>query len=86
MDDKIDDQETALQFVKHYGYLHEFITPADSWFEVGDKPMQTDGRTGALIEDRTAERLIEQGKVVEVSRGNPPGDGGSTRVICYKLA
>ena len=81
--DKIDDEKTALRFVRHYGYLQEFVTPSDSWFEAGDTPLQTDGYSGHLIEDRTAEILIEQGKVIELKRGHPPGDG-STRVICYK--
>jgi hypothetical protein len=81
--DKIDDPDDALRFAKHYGYLQEFITPSDSWFEVGDTPLETDGYSGHLIEDRAAEILIEKGRVVEISRGHPPGDG-TTRVICYK--
>ena len=83
--DKIDDPETAMRFVRHHGYLNEFRTPADSWFEVGEEPMRRDEVFGRLIEDQTAEILIEQGKVVEVSEGRLPNDS-STWVTCYQPA
>lgn len=83
--DPITDPEEALHYVKFYGYLNEFETPADAWYVACDTPMEAGENNGELISDKAAETLIRQGKVIEVSRGHPPADS-TTRVICYRPA
>lgn len=83
--EKIDTPELALRYVKRYGYLNAFETLADAWFEASDTPMEAGENNGEPINDETAETLIRDGKVVEVSRGHPPGDN-ITKVICYRPA
>jgi hypothetical protein len=83
--DKVTNPETALRHVRHYGYLNAFETLADAWFEASDTPMASSEHVGELIDDEAAEKLIEQGKVVEISRGHPPDDS-TTKVICYQAA
>lgn len=82
---KVSDPETALRHIKHYGYLNAFETPADSWYEASDTPMEASEHVGELIGDEAAEELIEKGKVIEVERGHPPDDS-TTRVVCYRAA
>ena len=53
---KVSDPETALRHIKHYGYLNAFETPADSWYEASDTPMEASEHVGELIGSSSARR------------------------------
>lgn len=84
MDETLETEGAALFTIRERGYLNDFETITGAWYEVGRAPMETD-ELGYGVTASVAEKLIKEGKVIEVSRGHPPGDS-HTRVVCYRAA